>query len=99
MNPHSATALEFESQQRNPIMTAKVMEDGVLVPRHMLPEADEVEIREENGRVIVETKKRLSIWDLGSDPVDDEVTDASVNHDRYIYGPVSDDPALGGASE
>jgi hypothetical protein len=26
------------------------------------------------------------ILSLGEDPVDDDVTDASVNHDRYLYG-------------
>lgn len=26
------------------------------------------------------------ILSLGEDPVEDEITDASVNHDRYIYG-------------
>ena len=25
------------------------------------------------------------VLQLGTDPVDDEVTDASVNHDRYLY--------------
>jgi len=26
------------------------------------------------------------IWKWGSDPIEDDITDASVNHDRYIYG-------------
>ena len=29
------------------------------------------------------------LWLIGTDPVDLGVTDASVNHDRYLYGPLS----------
>ena len=30
------------------------------------------------------------LWLIGTDPVDLGVTDASVNHDLYLYGPLSD---------
>lgn len=60
----------------------------------------EVEIVEERGRLLVFAADRRSsrrgmggedapedpILSLGEDPVDDEVTDASVNHDRHLYG-------------
>lgn len=58
----------------------------------------EVEILEERDRVLViaadevrpnvgaKTAGEDPILSLGEDPVDDEVTDASVNHDFYLYG-------------
>ncbi len=67
-------------------MKAKVTEQGVLVPKALLNGADEVEIYEENGHVVVAPLPRHSIWDLGKDPIDLDTTDASVNHDRYLYG-------------
>ncbi len=30
------------------------------------------------------------LWLIGTDPVDLGITDASVNHDVYLYGPLSD---------
>jgi hypothetical protein len=33
-----------------------------------------------------QSEREDPILSLGEDPVDDEVTDASVNHDRYLYG-------------
>jgi hypothetical protein len=30
------------------------------------------------------------LWLIGTDPVMAEVTDASVNHDLYLYGPLSE---------
>lgn len=61
--------------------------------------SQEVEIFEEPGRLLIspvggadESRKGRAddkedpILSLGEDPVDDpEVTDASVNHDRYLY--------------
>ena len=35
-------------------MKVEVEEHGVTVPRDMLGDAEEVEIREENGRIVVE---------------------------------------------
>lgn len=66
--------------------------------------SEEVEIFEEpGGRLLVvpadsnarggpaggEVGQRDPILSLGEDPVDDEVTDASVGHDRYLYGSLS----------
>jgi predicted DNA-binding protein len=31
-----------------------------------------------------------SLWLIGTDPVMADVTDASVNHDLYLYGPLSE---------
>jgi len=30
------------------------------------------------------------LWLIGTDPVDADITDASVNHDSYLYGPLSE---------
>jgi hypothetical protein len=32
------------------------------------------------------------LWLIGSDPVDADVTDASVHHDAYLYGPLANHP-------
>ena len=30
------------------------------------------------------------LWLIGTDPVDFDITDASINHDIYLYGPLSE---------
>lgn len=80
-----------------------VTDDGVAIPKEWLGDAVEVVVRSENGRVIVQlveahsvgdaaqapaSESQGSIWSIGSDPItDDPITDGSVNHDRYLYGP------------
>jgi virulence-associated protein VagC len=69
-------------------LTAKVTEQGVVIPREWFAGVEEVEIRRENGRVVVDpivSRKDDPIWQLGKNPIDIDLTDASVNHDRYIY--------------
>ncbi len=69
-------------------MTAKVTEDGLLIPRELLNGFEEVEIRRENDRVIIiGAATRDPIWSLGSAPVATEESDASVNHDAYLTTP------------
>jgi hypothetical protein len=80
-------------------MRAQITKDGLLVPRELLGEMDEGEVeilKESGGRLLIlpGNGSRIGlrptgedpILSLGEDPVDDEVTDASVNHDRYLYG-------------
>jgi virulence-associated protein VagC len=67
-------------------MKAKVTERGVLVPKKYFKGIDEVEIRKENGYVVVEPITDDPIHQLGKHPVEDELVDASENHDQYIYG-------------
>lgn len=43
-------------------MKAKVGEEGVTVPKDMLGDVDEVEVRVENGRIIIEP-----MWQSGED--------------------------------
>jgi virulence-associated protein VagC len=65
----------------------KVTEQGVLVPRELLRGADEVEIREEDGVVVIAPVETADpIFEFGKDPVKIGVDDASVNLDHYLYG-------------
>ena len=93
-------------------MKAKVTEQGVTIPKAMLPDVDEVDIRRRNGMVEVvpvDTEVPLSpsksediqkyqgkgigevgpypLMDLVRNPIHDlDITDASVNLDKYLYG-------------
>ncbi len=67
-------------------MKAKVTEHGVNVPRQMLDDADEVDIRKENGKVIVTPLPKVDpILGLGENPVACGAPDASEQLDRYLY--------------
>jgi hypothetical protein len=68
-------------------MKLKVTEAGVIIPRDMLPDVEEVDVRME-GEVVLLTPSRDAedpIWAMGSDPVNCGLPDASSNHDRYLY--------------
>lgn len=68
-------------------MKATVTEQGLLIPKQLLEGIQEVEIRKQNDViVIVPIAKADPILQLGLDPIVDTVNDASVNHDRYLYG-------------
>ncbi|MDQ3321235.1 MAG: hypothetical protein M3525_02065 [Acidobacteriota bacterium] len=68
-------------------MKTEVTEQGLIIPKHFLKGIKEVEIRKENSViVIIPLSAEDPILSLGEEPVTDEITDASVNHDRYIYG-------------
>lgn len=65
---------------------AKVTERGVLIPRKLLKGVKEVEIRPQNGLiVVVPVPEKDPIFNLGKNPVKGDVTDLSINHDKYIY--------------
>lgn len=67
-------------------MRTEVTDQGLLIPKRFLEGINEVEIRKENGViVIVPLPLDDPILQLGKDPIDDDVTDASVEHDRYLY--------------
>lgn len=72
----------------NEEMRTDVTEQGVVIPKYLLKGAKEVEIRSENSMILViPIGNEDPIWSLADNPVsDDGVTDASVNHDKYIYG-------------
>ncbi|NJO43691.1 MAG: hypothetical protein HC769_34640 [Cyanobacteria bacterium CRU_2_1] len=66
-------------------MKVTVTEQGVLIPKSLLEGIQEVEIRKQNGAiVIVPIVQEDPIFQLGKDPIYDSVTDASVNHDLYL---------------
>lgn len=67
-------------------MTAKVTEQGLQIPKSWLGDAEEVEVRRENGTIIIETRAASndSIFELGREPVAAEVDDASTRHDFYL---------------
>jgi len=67
-------------------MRTEVTDQGLLIPKRFLEGIKEVEIRKENGVIlVVPLPLKDPILLLGQDPIDDDVTDASVEHDRYIY--------------
>ncbi len=67
-------------------MKAKVTENGVTVPRELLDDAEEVEIRKEDGKVIVTPLPKVDpILGLGENPVACGAPDASEQLDRYLY--------------
>jgi len=66
-------------------MKAKVTEQGVLVPKKFLKGIKEVEIRKDKSVILVVPVTEDPIFALGSQPIADEITDASEHHDAYIY--------------
>lgn len=73
-------------------MKVKVTDRGVTVPKRMLHGAREVNIREEEGRVVIEpvgedeSEEADPILGLGREPVPCNTPDAAEHHDRYLYG-------------
>jgi len=68
-------------------MKVKVTEKGVLIPRKFLKGVKEVDVRRQNGLiVVVPLGARDPIFDIGENPVKLGLKDASVNLDKYIYG-------------
>jgi len=68
-------------------MKAKVTEQGVLIPKQMLEDMDEVEILKQDGMIIVvPARAEDPIFELGRHPIKADVTDASENLDKYVYG-------------
>lgn len=66
-------------------MKVKVTENGVTVPRELLDDAEEVEIRKENEKVIVTPLPKVDpILGLGENPVACGAPDASEQLDRYL---------------
>lgn len=68
-------------------MKVKVTEKGLVIPRKFLKGIKEVDIRRQNGLIlVVPLGEKDPIFNLGKNPVKSSVTDGSVNHDKYIYG-------------
>ena len=68
-------------------MKARVTDQGVLVPKEFLGDVEEVEIRRQQDLVVlVPVNQPDPILQLGTQPIVCDVSDASENLDRYIYG-------------
>lgn len=68
-------------------MKAKVTKRGLIIPKEMLAGAEEVEIRNEKHRILITPAgKSDPILNLGKRPVECGVSNASEQHDRYLYG-------------
>lgn len=68
-------------------MKTEVTEQGITIPKQFLEGVKEVEIRKEKNYILViPLLGEDPILRFGKNPVSDEITDASVNHDEYIYG-------------
>ena len=90
-------------------MRIKISEHGVVIPKEFFEGATEVDIRKQNGIIVVvpteqedasgaprqtlhqarswaDIPKNDPIYDIGKNPVTLDITDASENLDRYIYG-------------
>jgi virulence-associated protein VagC len=67
-------------------MKVRVTEQSVVIPRELLEGIEEVEIRSENGRILlIPSLERDPILELGTHPVICGTTDASEHHDTYLY--------------
>lgn len=68
-------------------MRTKVNENGVLIPKDLLPGITEVDIRKQNGVImVIPAGKDDPVYDIGKDPVASGVSDASENLDKYCLG-------------
>ncbi len=67
-------------------MRTEVTDEGLVIPKKFLVGVKEVEIRKENNVIlIIPIVSEDPIFQLGRDPITDDITDASINHDKYIY--------------
>lgn len=68
-------------------MRARVTEQGVIIPKEWLLGISEVELRQENDHIVVIPiiqTERDPLLSLGNNPITLDITDASVNHDKYL---------------
>jgi len=69
-------------------MKLKVTDQGVLIPKELLGNSLEVEVSKQEEKLIITIiNKPTSIWDLGANPVESDITDGAINHDKYLYNP------------
>jgi hypothetical protein len=68
-------------------MRTKVSEQGVVIPKELLEGITEVDIRKQNGLIVVmPVGQEDPLYDIGRNPVKLGIPDASENLDKYIYG-------------
>ncbi len=67
-------------------MKLTATEQGLLIPKELLGENQEFEIVQKEDKLIITViPETSSIWKLGSNPVECDVKDGAINHDRYLY--------------
>jgi hypothetical protein len=80
----------YANKNGNKNMKVKVSKKGLVIPPEFLEGVKEVEIRKNNGWIILfPTAIDDPILELGKQPVQCGVSDASENHDKYLYDNVS----------
>jgi len=68
-------------------MKTEVTDQGINIPKQFFEGVKEVEIRrEKNYILVIPLASEDPILRFGKNPVSDDVSDASINHDDYIYG-------------
>jgi len=68
------------------VMKIRVSEQGALIPIELLSGVEELEIQQQGDRIVLlPIFKTDPILDLGSNPITCNVSDASENHDQYLY--------------
>jgi len=76
----------IDNSQQEKVMRVKVTEQGVLIPKRLLEGSSEVEIHKHHKMILVlPAENQDPIFQLGMEPVQDDIDDASINHDRYLY--------------
>lgn len=67
-------------------MKAKVIKEGVVIPKRLLKDVDEVEIKKKDDVIlVVPTAKEDPILKMGTRPVACETPAASEHPDKYLY--------------
>ncbi|MYF16193.1 MAG: hypothetical protein F4215_01935 [Gemmatimonadetes bacterium] len=76
-------------------MKTNVTAQGDLIPRQLLEGIEEVEIKKENDVITIMPTGQMNacgsstqldpIWNLGENPVECGISDASEQHDKYLY--------------
>jgi hypothetical protein len=67
-------------------MKVKVTEAGVVIPKRLLADVEEVEIRKEYDLIVIyPISKTDPIFEFGTNPVFCGAPDASENLDQYLY--------------
>ena len=67
-------------------MKAKVTKKGLIIPKELLEDVEEVEIHKENNLIVIVLSTKIDpILEFGKHPVSCKISDASEQHDKYIY--------------
>lgn len=65
---------------------SQIIRESVALYLVAVPES----VDEERDRYMLEVWQNDPLWSIGADLVVADVTDGSINHDDYLYGPLSE---------